>query len=100
VRCVLHFAGGPRSLYEERITLWRAADFEQAIDLAEADARDYAGAIVGDYIGLAQAYQLADEPGHGMEVYSLMRDSDLGPEAYVNRFFDAGDERQGAIDPI
>ncbi|SCG64273.1 hypothetical protein GA0070213_10871 [Micromonospora humi] len=38
-----------------------------------------------------------DEWGHGAEVYSLMRDSDLPAGAYLTRFFDTGDERQGTL---
>jgi hypothetical protein len=46
------------------------------------------------YLGLAQAYRLADDVGHGAEVYSLIRDSDLEPEAYLDAYFDTGAERQ------
>jgi hypothetical protein len=52
----------------------------------------------GQYIGLAQCYALTDEPGHAAEIFSLMRDSDLTARAYLDRFFDTGDERQGQLD--
>jgi hypothetical protein len=32
-------------------------------------------------------------PGHGAEVFSLIRDSDLGAEDYITRYFDTGTER-------
>lgn len=48
------------------------------------------------YLGLVQAYNLADEPGHGAEVFSLILDSDLPATDYVTAFFDTGSERQGA----
>jgi hypothetical protein len=38
---------------------------------------------------------MVDEPEHAAEVFSLMRDSDLATDAYLDRFFDTGDERQG-----
>jgi hypothetical protein len=46
------------------------------------------------YLGLAQAYRLGDPPGDGAEVFSLVRGSDLGDEAYLDTFFDTGTERQ------
>lgn len=82
-----------RHLYEERITIWQAPDFETAIALAEREAADYASE--GDEaLGLSQAYELADEaPLHGVEVFSLLRESDLEPEEYLSTFFATGDER-------
>jgi hypothetical protein len=99
VRCLFRFPNGSGGTYEERITLWRAAGFADAVKLAEAEAADFAAGTGAEYIGLAQAYALDDEPTHGSEIFSLMRDSDLGSEGYLNMFFDTGDERQGTIDP-
>jgi hypothetical protein len=98
VRCVFTVPGEHGSTYEERVTVWGAATMTDAVALAEAEAGDYAAAVGGQYTGLAQCYALTDEPGHGTEVFSLMRDSDLAVEAYLDRFFDTGDERQGQID--
>lgn len=83
-------------VYEERVTLWRAISLDHAIELAEQEAASYAAVMdAGDeYLGLAQAYELADEPGHGSEVFSLLRESDLDREAYLDTFFDTGTERQ------
>ncbi|MBL7630392.1 DUF4288 domain-containing protein [Frankia nepalensis] len=100
VRCVFAIGlpgsgGGDRQMYEERITLWRAASFDDAIARAEDEALRYAAAIDDSsnrYLGLTQAYHLFDEPGDGAEVFSLIRDSALEPAAYLNRFFDTGDE--------
>jgi hypothetical protein len=90
--------------YEERITLWRTDDIDQAIESAEAEARDYAAALTGppgwptEYTGLAQAYLLFDALEHGAEVFSLHRDSDLDPEQYLDTYFDTGTERQRTVD--
>jgi hypothetical protein len=75
VRCVFRtdsdrLAPGEHA-YEERITLWRAESFDDAI---------------------AQAFHLFDDPGHGMEVFSLIRRSRLDTDEYLARFFDTGDE--------
>jgi hypothetical protein len=89
--------------YEERVTLWRANDIDEAIAQAEAEALDYA-AILEDapdeYLGLAQAYALSDAPNQdGAEVFSLIRDSTLDPETYLDTFFDTGREHQRTIPP-
>ncbi len=84
-------------LYEERITLWQATSLEEAIALAEAEALDYAG-DEDEYLEIAQAYQLFDGPSQGAEVFSLMRSSPLDPDAYLDAFFDTGDERQQVLE--
>src|SRR5690349_14837689 len=100
VRTVLKFSGRHQSIYEERLTLWAVTDFEAAVAAAESDARAYADSTPGcAFVGLAQAYQLPPSPGHGAEVFSLMRDSALAPDAYLTAFFDTGTERQDGIRP-
>jgi hypothetical protein len=81
------------------VTLWQAESFDQAISLAEAEAAEYAEQVHLKYVGLAQAYLLSDPdpPTSGAEVFSLVRDSDLAPNDYLNRFFDTGRERQGYL---
>ena len=99
VRCVFSCgwpATGGRPLYEERITLWRASSVEDAVARAEAEAQTYAASIEDSpdrFLGLAQAYRLDDEPGDGAEVFSLVRESDLPAEDYLDAFFDTGSER-------
>ncbi|MGX6603420.1 hypothetical protein ACWKSP_14955 [Micromonosporaceae bacterium Da 78-11] len=81
--------------YEERLTLWRAPDLAAAVTLAEVEADEYAADLSGcDYLGFAQAYEMAGSPGPGVEVFSLMRDSALPAEQYLDAFFDTGAERQ------
>ena len=66
--------------------------------MAEEEAREHT-AMVGDtYVGFAQAYHLFESPGHGAEVFSLIRRSPLGPEDYVDHFFDSGEERQRQVE--
>ena len=95
VRCVFRFDGvaDQPSSYEERITLWHAADGDEALERAEVDAEHYASETaesLGEYLGFAQAYWLFDEPGDGAEVFSMFRESRLTPDAYVERYFDDG----------
>jgi len=92
VRCVLAWRGG---VYEERISLWEAESLDMAIAMAEAEAAEYCGESDHQYTGLAQAYHISDErPGSGDEVFSLLRNSSLAPERYIDRFFDTRCERQ------
>ena len=93
VRCV--FRLGRLGAYEERITLWRVADFAAAIASAEREAEAYAIDLDDvAFTGLAQAFHLYDAPGDGAEVFSLIRESDLDTAEYLSRFFDTGRERQ------
>lgn len=96
VRCLFRWRSRPGQaaayLYEERITLWSASGLDEAIALAEQEAGTYADEGI-EYLGLAQAYALVDTlAGHGVEVFSLLRDSDLAPEQYLAAFFDTGAE--------
>jgi hypothetical protein len=98
VRTVLQFGRNPLITYEERLTLWAVPDFEAAVAAAESDARDYADSNPEcTFIGLAQAYHLQEDPGHGAEVFSLLRDSALTADEYLATYFDTGSERQGSI---
>ncbi|TNM59800.1 hypothetical protein FHN55_20090 [Streptomyces sp. NP160] len=101
VRCVFRFLDeGGTATYEERITVWQTDDVDRAITWAEREALEYATppgtweAERPEYLGLAQAFQLIDPARHGGEIFSLVRDSDLEPTAYLNHFFDTGRERQ------
>jgi hypothetical protein len=83
--------------YEERITLWRASSAEEAIGRAEEQAERRARALADagtTYLYLAQSYRLVDEPSDGAELFSLVRESDLEPDAYLDAFFDTGSEDQ------
>lgn len=82
-------------LYEERITLWKAVSFDEAIELAEKEAKEYARNNECEYIELAQTYHLYDdEIAHGTEIFSLMREHNYTPKRYIDRYFDTNYERQ------
>lgn len=49
---------------------------------------------ISRYLGLAQAYRLDGSPGHGSEVFCLVRSSDLPSQEYPDAFFDTGQARQ------
>jgi hypothetical protein len=95
VRCVFRWISFDEKPYEERITLWRATSAEQAVEFAEREAAVYAeSGYELSYVGFAQGYAMDEdaEPGHGAELFSLLRDSELPPGEYLDRFFDTGGE--------
>jgi hypothetical protein len=101
VRCIFKWspiAGQTlKNLYEERITLWHADSLEQAIEFAESEAAEYADESC-EFLGLSQAYAIFELiQANGIEVFSLLRESDLEPEDYLNSFFDSGLERQSSV---
>ena len=60
-----------------------------------AEAATYANGLDDvQFTGLSQAFQMFDPPGPGVEVFSLMRTSDLDTASYLSRFFDTGRESQ------
>ncbi len=104
VRCVFELDPETRSdtdprSFEERVTIWQASGFDSAIELAEADAVDYAVILDAKYLGLAQACKIEGPPGQSTEVFSLIRQSELAPGEYLSAFFDTGRENQGPAVP-
>jgi hypothetical protein len=84
-----------RNTYEERILLFLAFDVQDAIEKSEYESKHYDG----ESIGYHMAYEMDDGPlGSGHELFSLMRDSDLPCEDYLNRFHDTGAERTRTTD--
>jgi len=85
--------------YEERITLWSAIDAYSAIKLAEDEASAYAEENTVKYTGFCTSFQLFDQPIAGKEIYSIIRNSDLDPEQYLDEHYDTGEERAEDFDP-
>lgn len=83
------------TLFEERVVLLKASDFDDAIAKGEAEASEYCRSLQdGSYTGYINVYRLADETvGPGTEVFSLMRESGLPDGDYLDRFYDDGNER-------
>ena len=84
-------------LYEERVTAWTADSFEDAIALAEAELAEYASDLDGKALDLFQAFVLDGEfepITQGAEVFSLLRQSDLDANEYIDTFFVTGHEHE------
>ncbi|MGZ4508296.1 MAG: hypothetical protein ACXVX8_14365 [Blastococcus sp.] len=96
VRSVFQLPADGDNSYEERITLCVAGSFDEALEKAGAEAEEYAEFAGFTYLAeFGQVYHLADAPPRdGAEVFSLIRDSPLAPQPYLDRFFSTGTERQ------
>ena len=94
VRCVFHWKVWERAPYEERLTIWRAESMDEAIRLAYEEAQEYASENEVICLDFGQAYLIGsgEDPGHGGEVFSLLRDSELEPDDYLRSFFETGTE--------
>ena len=84
------------SVYEERIILVNADSEGEAISFAESEAIEYARDVEGcEYLEFASCFHTyEDKIVHLSEVYSIMRESSLATEEYLNTFFDTGTERE------
>jgi hypothetical protein len=79
--------------YEERITLWRAESFEQAHDLANREATRYAEGRQAESLDYSEAYWIDPEIFElDVEIFSLLRESDLAPAEYISTFYSTGRE--------
>ncbi|CAA9512220.1 MAG: hypothetical protein AVDCRST_MAG85-2400 [uncultured Solirubrobacteraceae bacterium] len=90
VRCIVVNDG---YLYEERITFWQTNDMDVAQRRALRDAREYADNIGGVALAFTQCYGMDELPDEdAIEVFSLIRQSDLPPHEYIDRYFSTGTE--------
>ncbi len=82
--------------YEERVLVFLADSFESAIKLAEHESQQYVGTSESIALDYFNAFEIIDDQiQNGTEVYSLIRDSNLASEEYIDSYFDTGDERSG-----
>lgn len=77
--------------YEERVTIWRADSFEEAIEMASLEAQEYAEGT-GTYLRFCQAFEMYNDPKDGAEVYSIQREDERDPNTYIDAMYDTGRE--------
>jgi hypothetical protein len=81
-------------LYEDRIIVLQALSIDNAIEEAEKEAKIYAQNAGCKYLDFVSVFHLFENSiMDKSEVYSLMRDSKLSSDKYLDRFFDTGRER-------
>jgi len=85
----------PNKLYEERVVILKASSLDNAIAEAEKEASQYASVDSGiTYIGYVNVFKIGSDKIHDKtEVFSLMRESRLEANKYIDRYFDTGNER-------
>ena len=79
-----------RQMYEERIVLLRAVNFDSAEKKAIADATKYATALGScEFVEVLEIYSLDDTSplGEFDEIYSRMYSSNLAPQQFTRTFF-------------
>lgn len=96
VRLIYQLTGSSDAAFEERILIVRADNAESAILRAETISRESYESDTTIYTDYAMAFHVFDENGEaigeGVEVFSLIRKSDLGVNEYLDRFHDTGNE--------
>ena len=77
-----------RQMFEERITLHKAEDWDAAIEKAEVNAKQYCADVDCEFTGFVDVFEFFDEKiKDETEVYSSMQDNDLESNAYLNQFY-------------
>jgi len=84
------------SVYEERVVLVNAGSEDEAVSLAELEAVEYAKDVGGcEYLEFSSCFHTYEgKIVHLSEVYSIMRESSLSPEEYLDTFYETGLERE------
>ena len=85
--------------------MWLATSFDEAIDLSETEAVEYARVVEADEdLGMAQCYWIGDDQDLpyttpvGVEVFSLIRDVEMDADDYIRTYFQTGNEHQHSDD--
>ena len=87
-------------LYEERVTIWWADDWDEAYDMAAEEAVIYADEANCTYLRLVDAFDLFDDiVGSGTEVWSNMRESNLDAQTYASTFCSTPRDRVHDFEP-
>jgi hypothetical protein len=95
VKCIFVYDDGDFETlyqYEERITLWFTSNADNAIELAEKEAKKYAKKTRCKYTDFCESCLLYERPEHGKEVYSIFREADIEPQHYLDEYYDTGSE--------
>ena len=96
IRLIYKVTGLGKPAYEERVIIVRADSFDDAVRVAERYSKDRYESESTQYLGYATAFHIFDEDGPclgpGVEVFSLIRESDLDVDDYLDRFHDTGSE--------
>jgi hypothetical protein len=78
-----------RQMYEERIVLLKANNFDDAINQAEKEGKKYCKDLGNcEYAGFIDVFELTEEKiTEKSEIFSAMQSSELSSEDYLKRFY-------------
>lgn len=84
--------GGATERIEERVVLFQAGDFDEALNLAEMEGRRY---CVNDEhanfgiepLGWWSAYWIGGQPSNGVEVFSRSCNTRLSGQSFLRRYY-------------
>ena len=84
--------GGHTDQIEERVVLFQAEGFDEALDMAEAEAKFYCqpdekANFLIEPVGWWRAYWIGANPSNGVEVFSRGAKTDLESKAFVRRYY-------------
>jgi hypothetical protein len=87
------------AVYEERVVVFLAEDFGNALAKAEVEAARYAAQFEDvEDLGYFTVYDMTEESiRDGTEVFSLMRDSQMPPQDFLDRYHDRQSERASDV---
>jgi len=82
--------GKPRRVFEERVVLFHATSFEEALAKGVAEAKRYAAdSLHCTMLDHVVAFHIhGEELGDGDEVWSCMRDADVSDDDFLRRIYE------------
>lgn len=90
-KCIFRFleTEARRQIYEERIVLVRADNFDAAIQKAEKNSRKYCKNDNNcEFVGLVDVFELFDKKvDDKSEIFSSMQTNDLDPDDFISQFY-------------
>ena len=90
---------GETAHFEERVVLFFASSFDEALDLAEEDAENYCiedptANFRIEPLQKYRAYLIDEEPSNKVEVFSRLIDSSLSSESFLKRYYPKSHEHK------
>lgn len=83
---------GSTDQFEERVVLFEAESFAEALDLAEAEAKSYCqpdeqANFCIEPVGWWRAYWIGETPASGVAVFSRGAKTSLSSKSFVQRYY-------------
>jgi hypothetical protein len=84
--------------YEERVVIFRARSFREAIRKAEKEAKEYCRGLATRYLGFVEAFHLFSSTlEEGVEVFSILRSKKMTSSRFIKTFYDDRSFHRGTL---